>query len=521
MARKPKIGQVARGQSIPAPVMGWDAKNSIAQMGEMFAYKLVNWFPSTTRVNLRKGYADHVTGVVGQVESLLVYNGAAANAMFGFAGTAAYDVTTAGAVGAAVLSGLTNARWQSINVATTANKYLMAVNGADKAAFYTGSAWARDGDGSPYDITGVDSADCIQINLFKTQVWLVEDATLNAWYLPAGAIGGAATAFRLNGIAKLGGYLMAMATWTVDGGQGVDDLAVFITSQGEIIVYKGTDPSSVATWALVGNWAVGAPIGRRCFLSYEGDLLIVTQSGVISMSALMRSSSMRPMIPITDRIQSAMTSAANSYGANFGWELVHFDSQNQLYLNVPVATGDTQQQYVMNTLTKAWCNFTGWEANCFAVLNNSLYFGGNTAVYKAWSGLNDDGAAIQGFGLQAFNYLGDRAYNKRFVAMIPSLFTNGTPALYGTINTNFNTSQPTSPLSFSATSYGTWDGAGVASHWNFAVWGDDLSPQENLQGVTSEGVCGAPTLMCSAMGIEVQWISTSVVYERATGTLLR
>lgn len=516
-----RIGQVSTGKSIPAPTRGWNARDNIAEMDPLDAYKLVNWFPGTTSVNLRKGYDDHATNFTGQCESLLVYNGASANSMWGFVGTEAFNVTSSGAVGAAALTGLTNARWQSINVATTAGKYLMAVNGADKAAFYTGSAWARDGDGAPYDITGVDTRDCIQINLFKTQVWLVQESTLTAWYLPAGQIGGAATAFRLNGIAKLGGYLMWMATWTIDGGQGIDDLAVFATSQGEIIVYKGTDPSSIATWALVGVWATGAPIGRRSFLSYEGDLLIITKSGVISMSALMRSSSVRPLVPITDRIQSAMASAATSYSGNFGWELVHFDAPNQLYLNVPVMEGADQQQYVMNTITKAWCNFTGWEANCFAVLNDELYFGGNNVVYKAWTGLTDNGDDIQGFGLQAFNYFGDRAYNKRFVAMIPTLFTNGAPSLFGTINTNFNISQPTAPLSFSATTYGTWDGAGATSQWDNAVWGDDLSPQENLQGVTNEGVCGAPTLMASASGIEVQWASTSVVFERATGTLLR
>ena len=522
MARKrPPIGQVSTGKAIPAPTRGWNARDNIADMHEQDAVYSVNWFPGTTSVNLRKGHDDHVPNITGQVESLLVYNGASTNSMFGFASTSAFDVTTAGPVGAAVLSGLTNARWQSINVATTAGKYLMAVNGADNAAFYTGSVWARDGGGPPYDITGVASADCIHINLFKARVWLVEEATLTAWYGPAGAIGGAYTAFRLNGIAKLGGYLMATATWTVDGGQGVDDLLVFITSQGEIIVYRGTDPSSTATFSLVGNWSVGAPLGRRCFLSYEGDLLIATKEGVISMSALLRSSSMRPQIPITDRIQSAMALASKLYSGNFGWELIHLDTANQLYLNVPVVAGQDQQQYVMNTITKAWCNFTGWEANCFATLNDNLYFGGNTAVYQAWTGLNDNGAAIQGFGLQAFNYFGDRGYNKRFVAMIPTLFTNGTPSLYGTVNTNFNTSQPTSPLSFSPTSYGQWDGAGAASQWDSAVWGDDLSPQENLQGVSSEGVCGAPALMCSASGIEVQWASTSVVYERATGTLLR
>ena len=32
------------------------------------------------------------------------------------------------------------------------------------------------------------------------------------------------------------------------------------------------------------------------------------------------------------------------------------------------------EQYVMNTITKAWCRFTEWSAEDFAVFNGELYF---------------------------------------------------------------------------------------------------------------------------------------------------
>jgi hypothetical protein len=162
-------------------------------------------------------------------------------------------------VGASVVSGLTNARWQHVNVATAGGNFLLAVNGADKLRGYDGTNWYTDGDGS-HDITGVDSATLIHVNTHKERVWFVQKDTLKAWYLGTKAISGAATAFPFQSIAQSGGYpSVAMATWTIDAGFGADDLAVFITSQGEVIVYRGTDPSSATTWALVGVWQLGTP----------------------------------------------------------------------------------------------------------------------------------------------------------------------------------------------------------------------------------------------------------------------
>lgn len=496
-------------RAIPAPTGGWNRRDPDGAMAETDAPVLTNWWPSTGGVNLRNGYTNHVTGITGQVESLLVYNGVSSSSMFGFATTAAYDVTSAGAVGAAVVTGLTNARWQEINVATTAGKYLMAVNGADKAVFYTGSAWARDGDGAPYDITGVGSEDCSQINLFKTRVWLVEDGTLTAWYGPAGTIGGAYTAFRLNGIAREGGTLVAMTSWTIDAGYGVDDMAVFLTSEGEVIVYRGTDPSSVATWSLVGVWKVGAPIGKRCFIKYGGDVLLICQDGVVPLAAYLQSSHGKPSVAISDKIQNAVDEAILAHGSSFGWQLIDYPPAKQIYLNVPVTVG-TQEQFVMNAVTKAWANFTGWAANCFAVMGDDLYFGGNTVVGHAWNGLIDNTSDIQAFAVQAFNYFGNVAEQKQFTMMKPMLLTNGTPQVYANINVDFNTSDPTAPLSFSASSYGVWD----VGLWDSALWGSDLVPQNNWQGATGIGTCGAPVLKCSANGLQVQWIATICVFQR-------
>jgi hypothetical protein len=63
------------------------------------------------------------------------------------------------------------------------------------------------------------------------------------WYLPVNSISGAANPLDFGAIARNGGYMQAMGTWTLDAGQGADDYAVFVTSMGEVIVYNGTDPT--------------------------------------------------------------------------------------------------------------------------------------------------------------------------------------------------------------------------------------------------------------------------------------
>src|SRR5206468_2193001 len=118
------------------------------------------------------------------------------------------------------------------------------VNGADKQIVWDGAAWHKDGDGAPYDVTLVDTATCLGIAVFKNRIWLLPSGSLKAWYLPINAIGGAAASLDMSSIAQKGGFLMAAMTWTLDAGYGVDDYLAFITSNGEVMVWRLTDPTT-------------------------------------------------------------------------------------------------------------------------------------------------------------------------------------------------------------------------------------------------------------------------------------
>jgi hypothetical protein len=500
--------------SLPAPVGGWNARDSLANMAPTDAVTLNNLFPGVSSVSLRGGYKKHATGMTGQIESLLVYNAATVDKMFAAVGGNIFEVTTAGAVAAAKVTGLSNSRWEFTNITTSGGGYLYAANGADKPLLFDGTTWTPIDGASTPAITGVTTTSLIQPTLFKNRMWFIQKDTLKAWYLPTASVGGAAQVLDLSSVAHLGGTLIAMASWTIDAGYGVDDNLVFVTDQGEVIVYRGTDPSSASTWALIGVWIVGAPISRRCLQKYGGDLLILTLDGLIPFASALQSSRLDPQVSLSDKIQGAFAAAARAYKNSFGWALLYNPLNNALMVNIPTGTSG-QEQFVMNNITKAWCKFTGWNANCFALLNDKPYFGGDGYVAECWTtasgsgGYNDDGIAISTQALQAFNYFETRGVIKYFTRGRPTIYSNGQPTINIGMNVDFQTNADLGALSFVATQYGLWD----VGLWNQAVWGADVIITNNFVGIQGIGYCGGLVFNSSSKNVSLEWASTDVVYQ--------
>jgi len=499
----------ARVASLPAPVGGWNARDSIANMEPIDAYQLTNFFPSVNNVVLRGGFENWATGITGQVQTLVNYSTGTTDKLFAWAVGSIFNVTAQGAVSAAEVTGLTNAKWEHINVTTAAGSYLYCVNGVDAPLLYDNSTWASITGISTIAITGVTTTTLSNISLFKNRVWFIQKDTLKAWYLPTSAVGGAAQVLDMSQIAKYGGTLVDLDTWTLDAGYGADDNLVFVTSNGEIIVWRGTDPASDATWALAGVWKLGSPVGSRCMIKYSGDLLIITLDGLLPLASALQSSRLDPRVALSNKIQGAITTATTSYGANFGWEILYSAKNNALWINVPITEGQ-QQQYVMNNITKNWCNFTGWNANCWETFNDDPYFGGNGVVCKAWDdGYIDGTSNISANAFQAFNYFESRGVKKYFTRARPSIFTNGTPAILVGMNVDFDTQDTAASISIASSSYGRWD----VGTWDSAIWGASLEITNNWQGITGIGYCGSIQLKSASSGLQIEWASTDVVYQ--------
>jgi hypothetical protein len=557
-------------------------------MQPLDAVQLINFFPTPTDVQLRKGYNKASIGITGNVETLMNYAGYdGTNTLFAVANGVIYNASTSTAT--SVFTGLTNSKFQHCMISTDGGNFIIAVNGQDAAMVYDGTRWfkmattstaaaistiTRGGTGnltatlttatahglvtgnrvtisgvteanyngtyvitvtSPtvftytmatapslaatvlgsytvLGITGVNSNTFVNVNMCQNRLFFVQKDSMTFWYLPVESIGGAALDFPLGSIARSGGFLQAMGTWTLDAGYGVDDLSAFVTSMGEVIVYKGTNPSDSNAWSEVGVWQMGQTFARRCFFKFGGDLLLLTQDGLVPMSAALQSSRLDPRINLTDKIYYAVSQAATVFYASFGWQITYFASENMLILNIPTGTGF--EQYVMHTITKSWARFTGVNALCWEVSgNNRIFFGASGYVGEFYTQPSDNGANIVATAQQAYSYFDSRGQLKRFTLVRPILQTdNGLPTVLCGISTDFDTVPLTNQLAFnpSTLDVGVWD----TSLWDDANWGGNLTTTKFWQGVTGTGFAGSININVASQGIEFHWASTDYVMEK-------
>ncbi len=501
-------GQTSAVTSYPAPTGGWNARDALAAMPPNDAVDLENWFPLTSYVEIRGGYTSQSTGMTNDGKTLAVYNGFTTNSMFCLTDSGVYDVTVAGAVGSS-LAARTNGKHQWVDFGDGSNNYLILCNGVDKPLYYNGSAWvAVDGGTSPA-LTGVTSSLLIYPFVSKGRLYFIQTASLSFWYLAAGAAGGALTEFDLSSVAKKGGYLMAGATWTVDGGDGPDDRVVFVTSEGEVIVYAGTNPSSAASWALVGVYELGKPLGRRCLTKFGGDLILITQNGAFPLAAALQSASIDYKVALSFKIERAFTEAARTYGGVFGWEPIIYPARSALIVNVPHAEGGEHEQYVMNTETKSWCKFLEWDAEDFAVFNSDLYFTTGTTVQKAWTGTIDGVNDIIAYGRTAFSYFGRTGLEKQFSLFRPVLSTNGPINFLTDIDVDFRDQNMTGTAIYSTISGALWD----VGLWDVGVWAATTEVVKQWTSPsTYPGYAAAGKIKIATNALTVQWMSSDFVY---------
>lgn len=362
-----------------------------------------------------------------------------------------------------------------------------------------------------YGSSGADPSKFIQVNLFKNRLYFVEKNTLNAWYLGVDEISGEFKPLYFGGIATQGGMLQAMGTWTLDAGQGADDYAVWATSMGEVIVYNGTDPSDPNAWTLKGVWQFGYVFNNRCFYKYGGDLLILTQDGLVPLTGSLQSSRLDPRVFLTDKIFYEISQQVQFNSERFGWQILYFAKPNMLIINIPDPNGT--KQFVMHNISKAWASFEGINANCWELMYDQCYFGGDGFIGHFWESGSDDGEVISAVCQQAYNYFDMPGQQKRFTMIRPTFFIDaGVPAYFAAINTDFNTENYLGNVVFSPvfTNVGVWDTA----IWDQSVWGGTYVPYQAWTGVRGIGYSGGINLSVISKDEEIRWTSTDYVMEK-------
>jgi hypothetical protein len=453
--------------------------------------------------------------MTGNSKTLMVYNALnGTNKMFCATASGVYNVSSPGVVAASVAA-RTNGKHQHVMFGDGTSQYLIMVNGVDVPLYYDGTNWILITGVSSPALTGPASiANLNALFIFKGRLIFLEKNTLKFWYLAAGVAGGALTAFDLSGVAQQGGYLVAAESWTVDAGNGVDDRAIFITSNGEVIVYQGTNPNSASTWALVGVYNIGGPLGQNCILRAGAELIFLTKSGAYPISTVWNASGLDFSKAATRKIQKAFNDSAVSYGGVYGWKAISYPAQSAILINVPTAEDGIHYQYVMNSLNNSWCRFIGWDAEDFALFNGELYYCQGTNTIKCWTGNADQGANINAYAKTAFSYFGSKGQNKDFKMFRPVLSVNGTLNFLIDMDVDFANSEIFGTATYAVSSSGKWD-SGI---WDQSFWSSGLQIIKSWASPSAwTGYCAAGKMKISSNTLNVQWMSVDYVYEVGNG----
>lgn len=510
------IRAVSKATTIAAPIGGLNAYDSIANMPTQDAVLMKNMYPQPYGAVMRKGYQEWTTGMAGSIESLLTYAAQdGTNKMWAVStnGTM-YDASISSNAPAAAVTGLTNARWQFVNFANPAGSHMLAVNGADDAIWYNGTAYIRiSAGGGANQWFGLDPKNAIHITIHQRRIWVVEKNSSSGWYLPVEVLYGSMEEFDFGPLFSRGGYLMALHTWAIDDGDGADDHLIAISSEGEVAVFSGIDPGTDFT--LQGVYYIGAPIGRRCVTKLGGEAVIMTEKGVVALSESLASTKVNESRynNYSAKIQQLLADLTTEHGANFGWEPFVYPANNMLMINVPGPVD--LNQVVSNTILRSWCTFKGYAATCFGLMDGEMYFASGSIVYRGWyynadnvSRVGAGGSAIEAEVIQAFNYFDAPGQQKHPKMFRPTFVTDGPYSLNAITLFDFDlTTQPATvplPTIFS----GLWD----TGFWDSGTWGGSLNVLRYW--IQSRGVGMAITVRIRISSLyNTYWVSTDWLTE--------
>ena len=494
-SKKPTQQAVSNIGGIIAPVKGWTSQKSLAEAEDGTALILDNIFPEAEAVRSRRGATLQASGIGSSVDSVLAYpSKTSAGKLFAAKSTSIYDVSGIGAVGAAVVTGKTNGKWQSELFANAADQFLVICNGVDGVMTYDGTTWVD----QTASLTGFSALTFIQVCAHNSRLWFVPDNSTDLYYLPPSSINGALLKFGIGAQMRLGGKIIALSTWSSAQGNAMEDRLVIITNQGEVFIYAGTDPSSATTWSLSIRFVLSPPMSNRCFFPIGADLAILTEAGLIPLSQVIEiDSAVLSDKAFSKRIRAAYNESVKAARNIFGWCITTLPNSNMAIVNVPAAGGSVVQQFVMNTVTGAWCRFFGWNANCWAYLAGAIYYGDpNGNVLRAEYGANDNGSPIQLALLTSFSALNfpGRLKMVNLVRPIISSDTDQTASLAVAVDYI----EPTlSPLTASAVS-GSWFVWGTSVWGSSDIWRDEMI----ILGWDGAGNCGTMIAIAFSLSID-------------------
>lgn len=458
---------MARPFSFPAPTLGWVLNENLKNPSPASARVLDNWICTPTTIKVRGGCQKYATiGASDTVVSMFSYRSGASEVFFAATGSDVFDISTVAdpdVIPTAAITGQTSGYYSTQMFGNASGAYLFAANGSDAVQRFDGAAWSAPA------LTGVSPSALSHVWVFASRVWFVEKDTMSAWYLGVDAISGAATEFSLAGVMTKGGSLLFGATWSLDAGDGLDDKCIFVSTEGEVAVYEGTDPSSATTWSKVGVYQIGKPIGQNATMQAGGDLLVATEMGLVPISeAIRRDVASLSLGAVSRKIEPYWQQRSALFAADgLPWEIQRWASQGIIIVSQPRATASAGTMLVANLQTGAWSRFTGMDARCLGYYAGYVYYGdANGVVRKMQATGADDGIPYTATYLGQHEQLGAPGAEKTVVQMRPAFVTNSPIAPQLTAQVDYSETLSVPPSAYVSNNAEGWD----ISTWDASLW---------------------------------------------------
>jgi len=395
--------------TIPSQVGGLNTRDAYDQMAVSDCIQIKNIYPKSTYC-ISRGGTDPV-GSFPPSESLNEFYGVNPTSLVGGDG----KLFTLD--GTELDSGFASDRWNGFYY----KERTFLINGADTPQVYDGTALA------PWGFTGVVVGDKITNGFVsKDRCWFTYyndvSGETGAYYGAIGNISGSLDKLVLNFIQ--GGECIAGGNWSQDSGVGLDDMTYFLGSNGDVKVYTGNNfaPATDDLFRLIEQYSIPKPIGRKCNVSVGGDVIVITQGGIIPLSRYL-SPDKANAVPVSDKINRLITDLSNFFGS-YGWEIKYFKKMGALWISCP--DGNC---YVMNVVDKSTDGSNPWtvfdiNANALSVTDDTLYFTNANGLYEYGGRGGDSGMPIECESLQASTDLGSPEV-KQFLGIKPIYESRG------------------------------------------------------------------------------------------------
>lgn len=504
------------GYTLPPPSGGLDVVSPIDNMEPSTALELVNVFPGAGSPTVRLGYEEFCNtgnGVpIRFLQELRAKDGSIE--LIAADDDAIYSIDTAGTVtditNPLFTTGYVSGAWAREIFAN--NIYLC--NGVDDAQVYTGTGTA-----STLNATGVTLADLVNVSQYRQRLYFTEIDTCKVWYPTNPGVVFTATSTALNSYDfqynfKRGGYLLFTATYTNQTAQTSQDLFIACSSEGELVFYHGTDPSDTTTpWEPVAHFIIGRPLGRKSYIRINQDIWILTQQGIVPVSALFQADPEQALNVVSYRINPLITQYATQVDLSEMWQGFFYPIGRRVYVTLPDTT-TTATMLVYSIDNKAWTQFVLYSGeHCISScqFNYLPYYGSTTGIiYKGETGYadavdnNGDGQSIEYNIRTAFNFYNSRGNYKAFKDCRPIIKAKAGLTLNLGLDTDFKRQSILTSVTTPAALFTAWGArwgiaAGTLSPYPpysplttyYQPWSSEVDYIFNRYAIAGQGHCAA------------------------------